>query len=143
MYSKFAKRVVFIRKAQQFYFSLLFLTVTHPDVFPLKVKICWWARRYQYIALVFSGIYISTFSPLLSSVQNLFSFWPHLCDLNEAFHGRHLLLLLYVFFLPAVLPPLEINILLTWPSEQIFYAWHNSYIHFFFKKHQKCEFCIQ
>lgn len=75
--------------------------------------------------------YSSTFLPLLISIQNLFCFWPHLCRCEWSLSWEAPFIAA-VCLLPACgSSPVEINILLTWPSEKIFPAWHNISTFFF------------
>lgn len=69
-----------MRMVQWHYLSLMVLTATRTDVFPLKVKNLLIGRKMSAhcCSSLFSDKCINTFL-LLISVQNLFCFWQHLC----------------------------------------------------------------
>lgn len=122
--------------------SLLWSSLLHTQMFShWQSKICWWAGRCQHIAVaLYSQINGLAHFSYLFLYKIYFVSGSIYADVNEAFHGRHLLLLLYVFFLPAFFP--SRNKYFTWPSEEILSAWHDIYI-YIFKYHQKCEFHVQ
>lgn len=113
-----------VKIAQWGYICLLFLTATHPDVFPQEdVSTLLYDIILRYILANFS-FYLFLYK--------IYSVSGHIyADVNGAFHGSHLLLLLYVFLL--LFFPFRNKFLLTQPSEQIFSAWHDIYTYMFFK----------
>lgn len=78
-----------IRTTKHHYSSLLFLTATHSDVFPLKVKRCWWTGKCQPTAAVYcSQVDILAYFFYLF-IYKIYSVSDHIdADVNEAFRGR-------------------------------------------------------